>query len=394
MSKREKKVDKIEKIYQEIDARFKDASEDQIKAELSNGDSVLETNNSECDKLKETIEMKKHLINALQEKDGSGSSPRISNAIKEAEKEIEEAQNKLKEYESQSLKTEKIKNNIKAYSKNKDQIRQIRAIKDSIAKKIPVEIARRDESKRKMEAAEALLSEANRKLADEKITMGMDQYEYSALLEQKEQAEKDVKEQTEIYKRSSDRILELQAKIGKCDLAWKTLFTGKSWDDIQRRALNPNTKFVRHVDENTRLKPANEKIFAPDEKLKKDIAKTVDAVQAKKQVKDEKSGLPANTPKHPMWEKFKGLFRKARNKLKVWLIGEDEPEKADYSKMDDIPVDKRDQFLEGLRRHVDKEYGQEVKEAKEAQYVEMHKAKPKNNNMKEKNTKNNDEREV
>ena len=73
-----------------------------------------------------------------------------------------------------------------------------------------------------MEAAEESLRDANAKLANEKLTMEMDQYEYNALLEQKAQAEKDVKEQTEIYKKAKDRILELQTKIGKCDLAWKT----------------------------------------------------------------------------------------------------------------------------------------------------------------------------
>ena len=36
-----------------------------------------------------------------------------------------------------------------------------------------------------MEAAEESLRDANKKLADEKLTMEMHQYEYNALLEQK-----------------------------------------------------------------------------------------------------------------------------------------------------------------------------------------------------------------
>ena len=34
--------------------------------------------------------------------------------------------------------------------------------------------------------------------------------------------------------------------------------------------------------------------------------------------------------------------------------------------MKNIPQEKRDQFLEELRRHVDKEYGKEIRDQKEA----------------------------
>ena len=238
-----------------------------------------------------------------------------------------------------------------------------------------------------MEVAEELLKDANKKLADEKLTMEMDQYEYNALLEQKAQAEKDVKEQTEIYKKAKDRILELQTKMGKCDLAWKTLFTGKSWDDIQRRALDPNTKFVRYVKEDEKLKPAEGKGKRPaqlleEEQLREDIAKTVDQVKDEQgeNKEGEKTDLPAPTPKHPRWEKFKNFFKNAGHKIKQIFVRGDKSEKQeepDYSKMDEIPVDKRDQFLEELRRHVDKEYGKEVREQKEARYIEQHQAKTK-----------------
>lgn len=390
-----RKIDKLEKMYQLIDSEYQNASEDEIRAGLSNGDGVLERNNEEIEKFNEEIERlkgiittKKQLVAALQGKDGAEKSHRIQNAIAEAEAEIQEAEDKIKkaedkikEKESESSTIKSGKANLRAYSKNKDQIRQIRAFKESIAKKLPAEIQKRDDSKAKMEAAEASLKDANKKLADEKLTMEMDQYEYNALLEQKATAEKDIKEQTEIYKKAKDRILELQTKMGKCDLAWKTLFTGKSWDDIQRRALDPNTKFIRHVKEDEKLKPDDAKKLTPEEQMKQDIARTVDEVRGE-QGKNEgegKNDLPAPTPKHPTWEKIKGFFKKAGNKLKEIFVGDEEPQKSDYSKMDDIPADKRDQFLEELRRHVDKEYGKEVKEQKEAQYREQHQNKPKAN---------------
>lgn len=380
-----RKNDKLETMYQNIDLKFKDASEEEIREEIARGNLQIEENNNEIEKLKETIKTKQQLIEVLEGKEESETSPRIQKAIEDASKELEEAQNKLKDYE---LNISKIKNgetNLIAYSKNKNQIKQIRTFKESIAKKLPVEIAKRDDSKAKMEAAEESLRDANTKLANEKLTMEMDQYEYNALLEQKAQAEKDVKEQTEIYKKAKDRILELQTKIGKCDLAWKTLFAGKSWDEIQRRALDPNTKFTRHIDEDTKL---NRKSGIKEDKLINNIAKTVDEVRNEQEdqiTNDENADLPVPTSKHPRWEKFKNFFKNAGRKIKELFVGEEpEQEEVDISEMKNIPQEKRDQFLEELRRHVDKEYGKEIRDQKEAMYAEQHKAKAKESEPQEK----------
>ncbi len=380
-----RKNDKLETMYQNIDLKFKDASEEEIKEEIARGNLQIEENNNEIEKLKETIKTKQQLIEALEGKDESETSPRIQKAIEDASKELEEAQNKLKDYELKILEIKNGETNLISYSKNKNQIKQIRTFKESIAKKLPVEIAKRDDSKAKMEAAEESLRDANTKLANEKLTMEMDQYEYNALLEQKAQAEKDVKEQTEIYKKAKDRILELQTKIGKCDLAWKTLFTGKSWDEIQRRALDPNTKFTRHIDEDTKL---NRKSGIKEDKLINNIAKTVDEVRNEQEdqiTNDENADLPVPTSKHPRWEKFKNFFKNAGRKLKELFVGEEpEQEEVDISEMKNIPQEKRDQFLEELRRHVDKEYGKEIRDQKEAMYTEQHKAKAKESEPQEK----------
>ena len=380
-----RKNDKLETMYQNIDLKFKDASEEEIREEIARGNLQIEENNNEIEKLKETIKTKQQLIEALEGKDESETSPRIQKAIEDASKELEEAQNKLKDYELKILEIKNGETNLISYSKNKNQIKQIRTFKESIAKKLPVEIAKRDDSKAKMEAAEESLRDANAKLANEKLTMEMDQYEYNALLEQKAQSEKDVKEQTEIYKKAKDRILELQTKIRKCDLAWKTLFTGKSWDEIQRRALDPNTKFTRHIDEDTKL---NRKSGIKEDKLRNNIAKTVDEVRNEQEdqiTNDENADLPVPTSKHPRWEKFKNFFKNAGRKLKELFVGEEpEQEEVDISEMKNIPQEKRDQFLEELRRHVDKEYGKEIRDQKEAMYTEQHKAKAKESEPQEK----------
>lgn len=374
--------DKLEEMYQEIDSKYSNLSENEIKELIAVGEARAEGSNEEVDKLKETIKTKEQLIAALMDKE---SSPRIQKAIADAEMELKEAQGKLTEHERQQNLFKKGQVNLKAYSKNKAQIQQIRAVKANMEKKLPAEIKKRDESEAKIKTAETELKEVLKILSDEKLTMNMMGDEYNNLQIKKEGLEKELKEQTEINKKSRERILELEAKIGKCDLAWKTLFTGKTWDDIQRRALDPNRKFTRKVDENSKLKPENAKgkKLSPEEKMKADIAKTVDDVQKEQQEsngKDKgegKSDLPAPTPKHPRWEKFKNFFKNAGRKIKEIFVGEDETKEPDYSKMDNIPADKRDQFLEELRKHVDKEYGKEVREQKEAKYMEQHQAKPK-----------------
>lgn len=383
--------DKLEEMYQEIDSKYSKLSENEIKELIAVGEARAEGSNEEVDKLKETIKTKEQLIAALMDKE---SSPRIQKAIADAEMELKEAQGKLTEHERQQNLFKKGQVNLKAYSKNKAQIQQIRAIKANMEKKLPAEIKKRDESEAKIKTAETELKEVLKTLSDEKLTMNMMGDEYNNLQIEKESLEKDLKEQTEINKKSKERILELEAKIGKCDLAWKTLFTGKTWDDIQRRALDPNRKFTRKVDENSKLKPENAKgkKLSPEEQMKADIAKTVDDVQKEQQEnngKDKgegegKSDLPAPTPKHPRWEKFKNFFKNAGRKIKEIFVGEDETKEPDYSKMDNIPADKRDQFLEELRKHVDKEYGKEVREQKEAKYMEQHQAKPKDKELQDK----------
>lgn len=383
--------DKLEEMYQEIDSKYSKLSENEIKELIAVGEARAEGSNEEVDKLKETIKTKEQLIAALMDKE---SSPRIQKAIADAEMELKEAQGKLTEHERQQNLFKKGQVNLKAYSKNKAQIQQIRAVKANMEKKLPAEIKKRDESEAKIKTAETELKEVLKILSDEKLTMNMMGDEYNNLQIKKESLEKELKEQTEIYKKSKERILELEAKIGKCDLAWKTLFTGKTWDDIQRRALDPNRKFTRKVDENSKLKPENAKgkKLSPEEQMKADIAKTVDDVQKEQQEnngKDKgegegKSDLPAPTPKHPRWEKFKNFFKNAGRKIKEIFVGEDETKEPDYSKMDNIPADKRDQFLEELRKHVDKEYGKEVREQKEAKYMEQHQAKPKDKELQDK----------
>ena len=120
-----RKNDKLETMYQNIDLKFKDASEEEIREEIARGNLQIEENNNEIEKLKETIKTKQQLIEALEGKDESETSPRIQKAIEDASKELEEAQNKLKDYELKILEIKNGETNLISYSKNKNQIKKL-----------------------------------------------------------------------------------------------------------------------------------------------------------------------------------------------------------------------------------------------------------------------------
>ena len=191
--------DKLEEMYQEIDSKYSKLSENEIKELIAVGEARAEGSNEEVDKLKETIKTKEQLIAALMDKE---SSPRIQKAIADAEMELKEAQGKLTEHERQQNLFKKGQVNLKAYSKNKAQIQQIRAVKANMEKKLPAEIKKRDESEAKIKTAETELKEVLKILSDEKLTMNMMGDEYNNLQIKKEGLEKELKEQTEINKKS------------------------------------------------------------------------------------------------------------------------------------------------------------------------------------------------
>ena len=58
-----------------------------------------------------------------------------------------------------------------------------------------------------------------------------------------------MKSQKEIFEKAQAKAKDLEAKIGKCNLAWRTLFTNKTWDDIQLRAKQTKGRFTRRKDE-------------------------------------------------------------------------------------------------------------------------------------------------
>lgn len=317
----------LDKEYEEIDAKYKDMSEEDMKKEMET--------------LKKEITGKEK---ALENLDGE--------AREKMKKDLEKKNNRLK--------------NLEGYSKNKTQISKIIDYRGRLEAKLANVIAVKDDSKKAYAEAKKEFVEASKLLKDENKTMEMDQNEYNDLLTKKENAEKEMKSQKEIFEKAQAKAKDLEAKIGKCNLAWRTLFTNKTWDDIQLRAKQTKGRFTRKKDEEIIEEP----IEIEDKEIKEQIGKNVRKIQEEQK---EKKNLPA---KVTTWTKIKNFFKAIPAKIKEKFGKEDVMEEEKPTKQKSTKQQKAD-FLDALRQNVDVDYREAVKKAKEQKYIDQHKAKSK-----------------
>lgn len=305
----------LDKAYEEIDAKYKDMSEEDMKKEITGKEKALENLDGE--------------------------------AREKMKKDLEKKNNRLK--------------NLEGYSKNKTQISKIIDYRGRLEAKLANVIAVKDDSKKAYAEAKKEFVEASKLLKDENKTMEMDQNEYNDLLTKKE-----MKSQKEIFEKAQAKAKDLEAKIGKCNLAWRTLFTNKTWDDIQLRAKQTKGRFTRKKDEEIIEEP----IEIEDKEIKEQIGKNVRKIQEEQK---EKKNLPA---KVTTWTKIKNFFKSIPAKIKEKFGKEDVMEEEKPTKQKSTKQQKAD-FLDALRQNVDVDYREAVKKAKEQKYIDQHKAKSK-----------------
>lgn len=260
-------------------------------------------------------------------------------------------------------------NNLEGYSKNKDQIHKIQKYKGTLQQKLTQVMDTEKKTSDKLKELMPKLKDVEKKLKDEKYTMSLEQEEYNDLLQQNDDLKKAVEENTTENKKSKERIIELKGKIGKCDLAWKTLFANKDWDEIQLRAANDKERFTRKVDEKNppikpKLKENNE-----EEIIKKQVGDFVDKVKQE----ESENNLPVKLSR---WDKIKNFLRHPIKSMKEKLNRDNEEDKNPEQK-DKVTTKQRDEFIEGLRQYADEEYKKQVRKEKDEQYRETHKVKPK-----------------
>lgn len=279
--------------------------------------------------------------------------------------------NKIKKMQEEIKKTESRRQNIEGYLKYSSQIEKIQKYKAQLSNKIVDITKKREVGKTKYQT---LVNELNaeyekmfilKKQNDPKETINLTSQEYDELQENiiinKEKIEKihnkmkEIKAQNDNYDKKID---ELKGKIGKCDLAWKTLFTNKDWDEIQRRSLGKGNTYVQT---NQKKSVLPQTMPIPTQPAK--TSATMPLVQ-----------------KETIFGKFKNFIKRTANNIKNFFANEQEVKTNPIQK--NIPQQvtptaqsEKDMFIEGLRVHVDENYKQEKTEKKEKEYIEKHKIK-------------------
>lgn len=330
-----KKESKLDRLYGEFESEYS------MKSDKEMGEIITS--------LEKEIKGKETTIEKLDEEDG-----------KKISQDLERKRQRLE--------------NLKGYSKNKAQIEGIKKYKKSAEERLEKMVAIRDKSLESYKVAKKSYAEIVEKLKDEKYTMTLNQYQYNDLLESKANLEQEINKHSLEYKKAEDKIIILKSQIGKCDLAWKTLFTNKDWDEIQRRATSPNGRFTRKINREKDIPisakkrqekslPTSSEELKIQEELGKKVSKILDEKHNTKNLKNNESTA--------LVERKNGFFRNILNKLRNWINGTKESNEISSGKVEN--TDERDAFLEGLRQHVDVEYRNMVKGEKDAKYREAHK---------------------
>lgn len=337
----------LDKAYEEFEAKYNNMPEEEIKNEIEN--------------------LEKEIAGR------ANSSQKLTGEEKEsAENEIAKSKQKLE--------------NLKGYTKNKNQISKIIEFKDVLEKKLLNTKNEKNESKKAYNEAKKEFKEVTKVLKDEKKTMGMDQNEYNDLLNQKDFAEKEMKKQKAIFEKSLAREKELEAKIGKCNLAWRTLFTNKTWDDIQLRATQTKGRFTRKIDEQDKIeehsqeeKIAEKSTKTEEQKIQEEVAGNVKKIQEEQENENKENNLPE---KVTAWTKFRNFFKSIPAKLKAAFGKEEAVVEVKETSDKTTTKEQKDAFLEGLREYADIDYKEAIRKSKEQQYIDQHKAKSQDENQK------------
>lgn len=367
--------DKILAKYEEYKVKFEGKSDEEIQKSISNLDEAIQ---------EKTLEMKK-TVNT-EEKD-----------------KLESIISKMKQE----------RDNIAGYNKNKSQIEKIRSYRNKLNEKIkPLEVEKQKakiELQNNKNATEETLQRINKILQNPKETEKLDQNQYNNLLILKEEHEK---KRAEIQNRINEiegKIDTLKSSVSKCDLAWRSLFNDKSWDEIQVRALN-NKKFVNKEKNKETNKEINTDAKEQESKTKQETSLTKQDDFAKrhpilakirnllKKIVSRKNNRVSDkeldevayytdktdtslikqesfAEKHPILNKIRDLA----SNVKTFVTSKFN--KTETSKNIDETTEKsneRDAFIEELRRHVNND-----KSDKEKAYIEKHKAKNKEENKQE-----------
>lgn len=250
---------KLDIAFDEINTKYKDASETEIQRGINSVETRLQKLRGDMETKKGEMANKQQLVQLLEGKlKENPNSKGLLKQIETSKKEIATIQKAIDKKQSEIDKAEKRKMNLQGYKNHKQEITRILKAKEQLKVSLKTQIGKRDEAKAQLANARKMLEEVNKKLINEKVTMEMTNAEYNDLLRKRDELPKQIQKLGEAQRHAEQRIRNLQAKIGKCDLAWRTLFVDKDWDEIKRRSTEPNKKFTKQKVEQEKQKESTQ----------------------------------------------------------------------------------------------------------------------------------------
>lgn len=257
---------KLDIAFEEISTKYKDASETEIQRGINRVETRLQKLRGDMETQKGEMANKQQLVQLLEGKlKENPNSKGLLTQIETSKKEIATIQKSIDKKQSEIDKAEKRKMNLQGYKNHKQEITRILKAKEQLQVSLKTEMGKRDEAKAQLANARKMLEEVNKKLINEKTTMEMTNAEYNDLLRKREELPKQIQKLGEMQRHAEQRIRNLQAKIGQCDLAWRTLFVDKDWDEIRRRSTEPNKKFTKQSEKQNETEKAKEKVQKREE---------------------------------------------------------------------------------------------------------------------------------
>lgn len=325
------------------------------------------------------------------------------------EKEIngkEAALGKIKAEEGKVKLQEEIKGlkqeyeNLLGYVKHKDEIEKIKSIREKMNSKLQSKKEYKNSIKEELDNyIKENIGKYNEAKNNIKIAKkGLGEVDNNTLYEAEEfkkEFEKTVRSYTTKLKKLEEEMKSLPIAIDKCDLAWRSLFANRSWDEINVRAAKMNYT-GKNIEE---LKTAAKKVTP----IINQTAKEVKAEKVEERQEEVKTPIITNTVQNVIVNNEEKEIEEQRNPIQYSdepLTAEEEKEVEEYEKSMTVRKDesifrKIGQFFKnGYNRFIDfinnkdkQEVKEEVKEEMpvrdafiEKLYIEVNQEKPKARN--------------
>lgn len=427
---------KLNEIYEEIDAEFiKNKNLDNYSAKIKNDIEIIDQKIQKCDK---EIIGKKVAINKLIEKSKKEKNEERRNEIMQRaldqRKKISIINKEKITLEEKRKKILKKKQNIEGYTNNKNQIEKIKKYKVTLEKKESDVNSKIQLTKHNLELVNQSIknfrdkvttNEENLKAHEEtvkKLKRELTYLERQSKINITNSSEKCVKELTnkriqinkaekdlkqkenivnDIKKSYQEKINEanklkeiiqsyekemviLKGTINKCDLAWKTLFVNKDWDEINKRIIENGKCFTKSKAKQEKNKNQEEsKKIENHEEVKKEGTEEKKEQEEKSLVKVEKINIfkrivnairnlkpfKSKIITEAKWNRGANSENIELENIELENIGfeskkiETEKTEAKINKKDE--QDLKDAFIEALRLRVDDDYKKQYNEMKE-----------------------------